>query len=94
MFTPGPYSLDDDIAVAHRVISDSTGRTIAIVFGRHLVLDDGQPSDDERDATARLLASAPEMYALLDDIAKPAGTIEDWIHSARDLIIFIEGEGA
>jgi len=67
-FTPGPWSVPDGRIL---VIEDSEGREI-VSFPLAKNYD-----GEERIANCRLVASAPDMYALLDEVVS-APLADDW----------------
>lgn len=64
-FTPGPWKTDPLGIGTVGDVCESDGTQVAYAQPRK-----GRLPDPERDANTRLIASAPEMYALLDMIAK------------------------
>jgi len=64
-FTPGPWITDG------KFVGNTLEDYVAMVVG---------DSKEERIANAALVASAPEMYALLDEIdSQPAMGMDEWV---------------
>lgn len=83
-FTPGPWKVETKCACLG--VFDSKGHGVAnIVYGR---------PDDELNANARLIAAAPEMYAMLkefEDIFTESGKTGFAAH-IKLLLMRIDGE--
>ncbi len=88
--TPGPWSVDTCYVIA----PDPTGRHPDLYIAEMATDDeDGRlPPDDEQDANAALLASAPELFhalmELLGDIERPTtpGRREELTRRAREVV--------
>jgi hypothetical protein len=74
--TPGPWTVDADLARSNRVVSGPEGEVIAEV----LATDDTLPDepDPERDANAQLVAAAPALRAALQVLVL-APRIRGWL---------------
>ena len=86
--TPGPWSVDDDLAKENRVISGPNGEVIAEVYQMGEDFNTGDSSiGPERDANARLIATAPDMADALRNIVSnlsgPDNRMERWHDSLR-----------
>jgi hypothetical protein len=60
-FTPGPW-----VAIGKAVYTESDNPTREILWGGH---NTRSASDEEKKANARLIAAAPEMYEVLQELA-------------------------
>jgi hypothetical protein len=60
-FTPGPW-----VAMGKAVYTESDNPTREILWGGH---NTRSASDEEKKANARLIAAAPEMYEVLQELA-------------------------
>ena len=61
-FTPGPW-----VAMGKAVYTESDNPTREILWGGH---NTRSASDEEKKANARLIAAAPEMYEVLQELAE------------------------
>lgn len=65
--TAGPWTVDRALARHNRVISGPQGEVVAEVLATRDIEGDETSDDPERDATARLIAKAPELLQLVAD---------------------------
>lgn len=83
--TPGPWTVDADLARGNRVISGAEGEVVAEVtrtFDVPDVIMDTAP-DTERDGNANLIAAAPEMR---EEHAEQAARMRMWAAMLHDLV--------
>lgn len=67
--SPGPWVLRE-----HGWVDDAEGNNVALLPRRR---------DDRGDANARLIAAAPELGALLDEVFEECDDLQDWKRRAR-----------
>ena len=95
--TPGPWKVEEGTTLVWTHDPDIPGTygmgfPVAMLLGRRRWNRDNRPTPDEQEASARLIAAAPEMFELLKTVENDAGQVPEWLwQRIREVITRVEG---